>query len=157
MMRYASLLFVFAIAGCATVQPAAAPSAGVPDVGRAGGEPIAEPGVFARAVTRGTRTRTGQPGPRYWQQYAKYRIEAEIVPATRTLTGRETVWYFNRSPNALPELWVYLNQNLFAPNAVRNEEVPVTGGMTLTRVAAGGRALTQNAQTLGYMVDGTRM
>src|SRR6187551_3399432 len=61
--------------------------------------PIFESNAFARAVERGTRTRTGEPGPKYWQQFARYRIDAELVPTTNQLNGRETVRYFNRSPD----------------------------------------------------------
>src|ERR1051325_5777845 len=41
--------------------------------------PVFESKAFARAVAKGTRTRTGQPGPKYWQQFATYRIDAEFV------------------------------------------------------------------------------
>src|SRR5215813_3681296 len=78
--------------------------------------PVFESQAFARAVQRGTRTRTGEPGPKYWQQFARYRIDAELVPATSTLNGRETVRYFNRSPDTLRTVWVFLNQNLFSPS-----------------------------------------
>jgi hypothetical protein len=97
---------------------------------------------FTRAVERGTRTRTGRPGPRYWQNWASYRIEASLDPATRRLVGREWVRYENRSPDTLPNFFLYLNQNLFAPGALRNDSVPVTGGMTLSRVVAGGVELS---------------
>src|SRR5262245_11852685 len=82
--------------------------------------PIFESKAFARAVERGTRTRAGEPGPKYWQQFARYRIDAELVPATNTLNGRETVRYFNRSPDTLRTIWVFLNQNIFAPSSPRN-------------------------------------
>ena len=29
-------------------------------------------GVLGRAVSLGTRTHTGEPGPKYWQQWADY-------------------------------------------------------------------------------------
>jgi hypothetical protein len=37
--------------------------------------PIEAPRGFQRAVQRGTRTTSGRPGPRYWQQWANYRIQ----------------------------------------------------------------------------------
>lgn len=108
---------------------------------------------FGQAVARGTRTRDGAPGPRYWQQRAEYRLEATLDPVRRLLTGAGRVRYHNRSPDTLRTVWFHLHQNLFAPEAVRNEVVPVTGGMTLTSVVAGGQALTAGS----YRVDGTRM
>ena len=98
-----------------------------------------ESSAFARAVAGGTRTRTGAPGPNYWQQTARYRIDAELVPSTSEITGRETVRYVNRSPDTLRTIWIYLNQNLFAPKSPRVVEAPVTGGTEILRVSAGAR------------------
>ena len=47
------------------------------------------------------------------------RIDAELVPTTSRINGRETVRYFNRSPDTLRTLWIELNQNLFAPSSPR--------------------------------------
>src|SRR5438105_446391 len=63
--------------------------------------PIPESKAFARAVERGTRTRTGEPGPRYWQQYARYTIDAELQPSTNQVSAHGTIRYFNRSPDTL--------------------------------------------------------
>ncbi|HTJ22488.1 MAG TPA: M1 family metallopeptidase [Gemmatimonadaceae bacterium] len=130
--------------------PTASPSRPIP-------YPVFETRAFTRAVERGTRTRTGEPGPNYWQQFARYRIDAELVPTTSLLNGRETVRYFNRSPDTLRTVWIYLNQNLFAPTAARVESVPVTGGMEILRVAAWGQALSKRDTGAGYWVNGTLM
>src|SRR5689334_21867825 len=119
--------------------------------------PITESKAFARAVQRGTRTRTGEPGPQYWQQYARYTIDAELQPATNQLSAHGTVRYYNRSPDTLPVLWLHLNQNLFASNAIRNTEVPVTGGMEILRVEANGQSLQRSDTGTGYLIDQTRM
>jgi len=68
------------------------------------------------------------------------------------------VRYHNGSPDTLRSIRVHLRPNLFAPNAVRNEVVPVTGGMTLDRIAAQGKSLQQTTlgdTTAGYAVEGT--
>jgi hypothetical protein len=119
--------------------------------------PVFESRGFARAVQRGTRTRTGEPGPNYWQQFARYRIDAELVPATSVINGRETVRYFNRSPDTLGVVWIFLNQNLFASSAARNGAVPVTGGMEILRIAVGGTTLSRQESGYGYTIDGTLM
>src|ERR1043166_881933 len=97
--------------------------------------PVQETQAFARAVARGTRTRTGSPGAAYWHQYARYAISVELNATSGQVSGRGTVWYFNHSPDTLREIWVHLDQNLFAANAVRDQVVPVTGGMEIARVA----------------------
>jgi hypothetical protein len=66
------------------------------------------------------RTGAGRPGPHYWQQRADYRIAATLDPARNEVRGRETIHYTNRSPSALPYLWLYLEQNICAPNSVTN-------------------------------------
>ncbi len=122
--------------------------------------PVVESPAFRRAVERGTRTRTGRPGPRYWTQYAQYALSARLDPATRRLTGTGTVRYRNRSPDTLATVAVYLHPNLFAPGAPRNDPVPATGGVELARVAAQGQALPavgalDEAGTPAYAVSGT--
>lgn len=66
------------------------------------------------------RTGSGRPGPGYWQQRADYRISATLDSARNELRGRETIHYVNHSPDALPYLWVYLEQNICAPNSITN-------------------------------------
>lgn len=58
------------------------------------------------------RTASGAPGKEYWQQRADYLIKASIDESTNTLTGEETVTYYNNSPDALPYLWLQLEQNI---------------------------------------------
>jgi hypothetical protein len=170
-MRYRRSLLVVATAGfaCAAPQIARAPSplavgTGDASPGRVHPYPVAETRGFAAAVARGTRSRSGTPGPRYWQQWARYRLAAELDPATARLTGRGSVRYFNRAPDTLPDVWVHLHQNLFAPGAPRNEAVPPTTGMELTRVVAQGAVIeavpaAQLARSTGggYAIDGTRL
>jgi hypothetical protein len=157
MIPLAAILFV---AGCATLpilkKPTPASSPAVAS-GRPIPYPIFETKGFARAVANGTRTRTGEPGPKYWQQYARYRIDAELVPSSNQLTGRETVRYYNRSPDTLITPRFFLNQNLFKPNAARDVETPVTGGMEILRVASGGQTLSRADSGVGYWIEGTVM
>lgn len=130
---------------------------------------LIESPAFARAVERGTRTRTGQPGPRYWQQWARYTIAAEYDPATGRLSGTSGVRYFNRSPDSLPVLFVHVYPNLFGPDAYRDRHVPEVGTVAFTRVAAASQDLTAlpspfmpgappvPPRTPGYRIDGTIM
>ena len=67
------------------------------------------------------RTGSGRPGPKYWQQQANYKISATLDPARNELRGRETIHYVNHSPDALPYLWLFVEQNLCAPNSITNQ------------------------------------
>ena len=117
------------------------------------------PEMFTRAVARGTRTTTGVPGPNYWQQYARYRLEAELNPVLKRITGRGRVVYFNRSPDTLPVVYVQAYQNLFRPDARRNQQTPKLGGIDFDKVVVGGKALSDlaKADEPGYTVNGTVM
>jgi hypothetical protein len=152
--RGSLVVLLLALAGCARVPsqaPAPAPSA----IARPRPYPVFETHAFADAVAKGTRTRTGEPGPNYWQQYATYQIDARLDPATKKLTGRETVRYYNRSPDTLHTVRFFLNQNLYKAGAARNGETPVTEGMLLQRVVAAGQQLAQADTGAGYVVEGT--
>jgi len=67
------------------------------------------------------RTGSGRPGRGYWQQRVDYRIRATLNPARHELVGRETIHYVNRSPDPLPYLWVFLEQNICEPGSVTNK------------------------------------
>lgn len=152
--RIVSLAALLAAAAC-TRAPATTP---VPAT--AAGFAIAEPEGFARAVQRGTRTRTGQPGPRYWTQYARYRLDASLDVATSRLDGRGTVRYINRSPDALPELAIFLYQNVNRPGAPKDDQFPPTEGMRLDSVLVAGQTVGERgrgAPGLGYAVQNTVM
>ncbi|HET6616270.1 MAG TPA: M1 family peptidase, partial [Gemmatimonadota bacterium] len=95
--------------------------------------------AFLSAVTNGTRTQTGEPGPRYWQQRADYTIEATVDPRPRRLNGRETITYTNNSPDTLRIVTFHLYQNLFTAGAVRGRQVPITGGMELLSLSVDGQ------------------
>jgi Peptidase family M1 domain len=58
------------------------------------------------------RSGSGAPGPKYWQQRADYIIDAEIDENSNRLTGKETITYFNNSPEPLTFLWLQLDQNI---------------------------------------------
>ncbi|MDF7818861.1 M1 family metallopeptidase [Runella sp. MFBS21] len=63
------------------------------------------------------RSASGAPGKDYWQQRADYDIKVELDEPNNKIIGSETITYFNQSPDALPYLWIQLDQNLFAKNS----------------------------------------
>jgi len=63
------------------------------------------------------RSASGKPGPMFWQNRADYRIKATLDPASRRLSGEETITYTNHSPDALNVLWLYLEQNRYRKDA----------------------------------------
>ena len=108
------------------------------------------PAAFDAAVAAGTRTPDGRPGPGYWQNRADYRIEATLDPVEGRVTGRGTIRYENRSPDALDRLVVHLDQNVFAPGARRNRRTPITGGIELGPVRLDGAPVESRHVGRGY-------
>ena len=100
--------------------------------------PVMPPPAFERAVENGTRSPTGAPGPAYWQNTARYALDARLDEQTQTLSASGTITYQNHSPDSLAYLVLKLRQNVHAPGVPRNRPVAVTGGVTLSRLAADG-------------------
>ncbi len=121
--------------------------------------PVTSPPEFQRAVREGTRTAAGEPGGRYWQQWAEYDIETRVDVEARTLVGSEVIRYHNQSPHALPVLVLNLLQNYHATGVERMRPSEVTGGVEIERVSVNGVELkaTTSQQTPGWAVEGTLM
>jgi hypothetical protein len=146
-----ALLAVLFMAACAPVsEPIVAPlpqGAALDTAGRPYLRP-AEPGPeYAAALTGGTRTTTGAPGSRYWQQGVRYDITAELDPQERRITASERIVYRNNSPRELPQVVFNLYQNLFAENLRGRNSPLTTGGFTITRFVVNGDSLGPLTQT----------
>jgi hypothetical protein len=105
-----------------------------------------------------TRGASGRPGAGYWQQRADYRIRASLDPATHAITGQEVISYTNNSPDALPHLWLHVEQNICEPASITNRlnQPPLVflgsafdfscegfaGGGTMTSLLVDGRPAT---------------
>jgi hypothetical protein len=63
------------------------------------------------------RTASGAPGHEYWQQKVDYDMQVTLNDDNQSLKGSETITYINNSPDALPYLWLQLDQNLFKPGS----------------------------------------
>jgi hypothetical protein len=63
------------------------------------------------------RTASGAPGHEYWQQRADYDIEVTLHDDTQRITGKETITYYNNSPDDLYYLWLQLDQNMRSPES----------------------------------------
>jgi len=63
------------------------------------------------------RSASGAPGYKYWQQQADYQIKVELNDENQSITGSETITYYNNSPDPLSYLWLQLDQNMRAANS----------------------------------------
>ena len=70
------------------------------------------------------RTASGAPGVDYYQQQVDYKMDIELDDANTRLYGQETITYTNNSPDALPYLWVQLDQNIRNENDMEGAKNP---------------------------------
>ncbi|HEX2205351.1 MAG TPA: M1 family metallopeptidase [Longimicrobium sp.] len=129
-------------------------------------QPVPTSPEFAAALQRGTRSPTGAPGPRYWQQGVRYSIEAEVDPRIPEVKGRERIVYTNRSPDTLPYVTFNFYQNIFR-GAAENRSPFNTGGLRVSSVTAQGQAMSvlteaqmeasrrEGTTPTGYFVQGS--
>jgi hypothetical protein len=66
------------------------------------------------------RSANGAPGPAYWQNRADYELHATLDTHARQLAATETITYTNNSPDALPSLWIHLEQNIYRKDSRAN-------------------------------------
>jgi Peptidase family M1 domain len=74
------------------------------------------------------RTGAGTPGPLYWQNRADYTIKAKLDEANEILTANVDITYTNNSPDALPFVWLQLDQNQFSQTSRGSKTTAVSGG-----------------------------
>jgi len=73
------------------------------------------------------RAANGEPGPKYWQNRADYKLDARLNDVTNEVSGSEILTYTNNSPQKLGYLWMNLEQNLFKLDSRGTIIVPLSG------------------------------
>lgn len=74
-----------------------------------------------------TRSASGQPGAKYWQNRADYNLTATLNETTSEIIGTEILTYTNNSPDKLGFLWLNVDQNLFKKDSRGNAIIPIKG------------------------------
>jgi hypothetical protein len=108
-----------------------------------------QPRDIKRAFDKGTRAADGRPGPKYWQNTARYDITVQAAPPARDIKGREQITYFNNSPDTLKSLVIRLIQNIHKPGASRDGDASpdyLTTGVAIDSFAVGGQARPYNGR-----------
>jgi hypothetical protein len=113
-----------------------------------------------QAFDKGTRTTAGEPGPHYWQNKADYSIKVHFDPATRLVSGSESIVYSNNSPDTLRQLLFKLYPNLYKKGAQRMMTIlpeDVTDGVAVTNLVVNGQAPDKATGGRRRPADGTDM
>jgi Peptidase family M1 domain len=120
--------------------------------------------LFYPAPGNEFRSAGGQPGPKYWQNAADYKLDVTLDTLQHRLSGSVVITYKNNSPDQLPFLWLQLDQNVYREDSRGSATVAVSGdrfanksytkGFELKTVSiiANGKTIAAN-----YLVNDTRM
>ena len=153
-MRF-SLRSAFTTAALVFVAPLAAPLAAQqgapsnpPKFDRTG---VGDTSIFAPLIfgsPNSTRTGSGAPGSRYWQNKADYDLHATLDTATKSVSGEMTLRYTNNSPDTLTFIWLQTEQNAFRANSLNSYIFPQDSRFG-AREFAGGYTFSRIEQVLG--------
>ena len=79
---------------------------------QAGAQTLTMPPEIQKAYANGTRSGSGKPGNKYWQNHGRYTISLVVMPPDNTIRGVEQITYFNNSPDTLKTLNMKLIVNV---------------------------------------------
>jgi len=113
---------------------------------------------YRSAVVKGTRSRDGRPGPKYWQNHTDYDISVRLDTAAKKIYGREYITYYNDSPDTLTNIVIRLYQNRYKMGAIRDSKVNpgnIHDGMKLDTMKINGQGIMLNSN--GVLSNGTNL
>ena len=116
------------------------------------------------------RSAGGQPGPKYWQNRADYKLDVRLNEQSNEISGTVLLTYTNNSPDKLPFIWMQLDQNLFKEDSRGLAIIPPGGSRSGARgqkfdggykiksvkilTVEKGKAIEKNAE---HFIEDTRM
>ncbi len=74
------------------------------------------------------RSASGEPGSKYWQNRADYKIACTLDTAAHKVSGTVDITYTNNSPDNLRFLWLQLDQNIYRPDSRASATTTQAGG-----------------------------
>ena len=110
------------------------------------------------------RSASGEPGPKYWQNRADYKINATLDTGSHKVTGEVEITYTNNSPDNLKFLWLQLDQNIYRQDSRGSATSTQAGGRWANTKFTEGHAIKSitadvngKSFTPKYIVTDTRM
>jgi len=74
------------------------------------------------------RSASGEPGPKYWQNRADYKISCTLDTVAHGVSGNVEITYTNNSPDNLKFLWLQLDQNIYRKDSRGSATTTEQGG-----------------------------
>ncbi|MEO7308998.1 MAG: hypothetical protein ABIX01_01260 [Chitinophagaceae bacterium] len=71
--------------------------------------------------------------PNRWQQRIKYTMDVNLDVHTNIITGRQTIKYYNNSPDTLHRIFIHLYWNAFKPGSMMDLSSRSTENLVLGR------------------------
>ena len=124
-----------------------------------GPQPLYMPRGVKKSYEQGTRLPDGRPGPKYWQNRARYTISLTTAPPNRNVSGTEQIVYYNNSPDTLGRLAMRFIVNIHKPGAARGgnaNEAYLTSGVTVDAFAVNGQSVPWKTND-GFTVQGVTL
>ena len=109
------------------------------------------------------RSASGEPGPKYWQNRADYKINATLDTAAHKVIGDVEITYTNNSPDNLKFLWLQLDQNIYRQDSRGSATSTQAGGRWANTKFTEGEVIksisveSAKSYTPKYIVTDTRM
>ena len=109
------------------------------------------------------RSASGEPGPKYWQNRADYKINATLDTGSHKVSGDVEITYTNNSPDNLKFLWFQLDQNIYREDSRGSATTTQAGGRWANTKFTDGEVIKSisvdggKPYTPKYIVTDTRM
>lgn len=100
------------------------------------------PRNIVKAYENNTRSLDGKPGKNYWQNSGDYKIEFNVNPTTKVVSGNETIIYKNNSPETLKSIVVRFVNNVHkptSPRAAKSSKDFLSDGLTIKSLSVNGK------------------
>ena len=110
------------------------------------------PRNIKEAYAKETRSMDGKPGKKYWQNHGKYTMDITVDPATKIVSGTETIVYENNSNDTLRNMVIRFVNNLHKPSSPRGGSVSedfLSNGLTITSLKINGEVYKEDARKWG--------
>lgn len=109
-----------------------------------------------------TRSASGKPGHKYWQNRADYKLNVTLDDEKNEISGFSEITYTNNSFDELEFVWLQLDQNLFNKNSRGAALIPASGSRYGDAASTfdGGYKITSvfvDGKSVKYTISDSRM
>jgi hypothetical protein len=126
---------------------------------QAAAQTLTMPPEIQKAYDNGTRSLSGKPGKKYWQNHGRYTISLTVTPPDNLIKGVEQISYFNNSPDTLRSLNMKLIENVHRGGGRRGGAADTLAGIKVDEIMIRGVKTSwdnNEAITTNQMVDLTQ-